>query len=152
MIPFTNSRITCFEEESTIFEMTDPSENRPVGHPPIAVFTQYHRSDIGECYKFTGRSKISRLELFAPHSEGLAQMLTVKWTFGDKYRRVQTRHRDAKVWDASLSHEWMMIKMEKDEKAMKESREPDIEHSDVDDEEGGVSLLEMPMLRSRRQI
>jgi hypothetical protein len=46
----------------------------------------------------------------------------------------------------------MMIKMEKDEKAMKECREPDIEHFDVDDEEGGVSLLEMPMLRSRRRI
>jgi hypothetical protein len=121
--------------------MTDLSEDHPIGHPPVAVFTQYHRSDIGECFKFTGWYKISRLELFEPHSEGLVQMLNIKWAFGDKYRRMQTRHRDAKAWNASLSHEWAMIKMEKDEKALKERGEPDIEHFKIDDEDGGVSLL-----------
>jgi hypothetical protein len=141
LMPFTNSRITCFEEGSATYEVTGPSEKRPVDHPLIAVFTQYQRSDIGECFKFTGWYKISRLELFAPHSEGLAQMLTIKWAFGDKYRRVQTRHRDAKAWSASLSHEWAMIKMGKDEKAMEEREEPDIEHFEIDDADGGVSLL-----------
>jgi hypothetical protein len=84
--------------------------------------------------------QISRLEIFAPRTEDLVRMLMVKWATVDKYGRVLHQRRHEKAWEQSLAREWAVIKMGKDEQAMKERGEPDIGHLEEEDDEEGVGV------------
>ncbi|KAF2686826.1 hypothetical protein K458DRAFT_441540 [Lentithecium fluviatile CBS 122367] len=106
-----------------------PAEGLAVDHSPFTVFTQIHRSELGRCFKFIGWYKVSRLELLAPRTEGLVRMLNANWTIG-------------KAWEESLLHQWAVVKLEKDDQAMKEKSEPKIERIE-DDEEGGKNFNEL---------
>jgi hypothetical protein len=50
----------------------------------------------------------------------------------NKYGHVVERKRNASIWVESLSYKWVVVEMEKDQEAVRNKSEPDIEREGYD--------------------
>ena len=82
------------------------------GQAPIAVFKQLPATaKSGRSYAFDGFYEIDRLDFLQPRSEGLLRMLEQKWSFVDKYGKVQQKTRSQENWNKAVACEWAVIKL-----------------------------------------
>ncbi|CAA9961523.1 hypothetical protein PTMSG1_04907 [Pyrenophora teres f. maculata] len=120
---------------SELPDPTPPDEGTPVDHAPIAVFSQYIPWN-NRSFKFIGWYKISRLQFLKPNSPSLLHMLKRKWGTIDHCDRALSIDQHQAKWGYSLSYNWAVIKMEKDEQAMRDKGQPNIDRVDYGETHG----------------
>lgn len=78
-------------------------------------------------FTFVGWFRITRLDILQPRSEALVVMLRKKWSYPDhRTGRMKEKVRSTQAWEDSLRLKWAEIKMELDEKAVKELGPPNV--------------------------
>lgn len=101
-----------------------PSKGDPINNPPIIIFSKSIRR-ASRLLKFISWYKIDRVQLLEP--EELVRTLMKKLETVNKYGHVVERKRGASIWVESLSYKWVVVEMEKDQEAVRNKSEPDIE-------------------------
>ncbi|KAI0837894.1 hypothetical protein F5Y06DRAFT_269318 [Hypoxylon sp. FL0890] len=96
------------------FPAIEPIDFTPGEHGPVAVFEERRFPNAPSRFAFVGWYKVARINILAPHSAELVRMQQQKWERRDRFGNiVPTKTRDAAAWNAALSTEWAVVKLEK---------------------------------------
>lgn len=79
----------------------------------IAVFEQKGGRKGG--FEFAGYHKITRLQFLEPYNDELQRMLMQNFSKVNAHGKIVQQQRSHHAWDASMSHRWAVMKLEKDE-------------------------------------
>lgn len=114
-------------QEVDIYEATYTPDLSLYKLDPIAVFEQVGGKN-GR-FEFAGFYEIKRLQFLEPYSDELHRMLLQKFSKVDRDGNVIQQQRSRQAWEASMSHRWAVMKLEKTEDAG--LADPEIKVSEV---------------------
>lgn len=104
---------TTSTEQETVHESSFTPNLSLYDWGAIAVFEQKGGRKGG--FEFVGYHKITRLQFLEPYSDELQRMLMQKFSRADTYGKIVQQQRSRHAWEASMSHRWAVMKLEKDE-------------------------------------